>query len=171
MRDIQTCFKTCVLNLKSIDIPIAKRVRVKVNTRARSRWGQAQKQEDGSFIIEISNLLLDERCPEESLLSTIYHELIHTCEDCFNHGVKWNTYVAKASKALHVDITYGATAQEKLKNPQLVAEVINDYIRKRKTYVVECSVCHVKSIYHKKVNVSNYCCGKCKSSALIIYQI
>lgn len=170
MKNLQKYFNLCVSNLEAINIPVAKNISYKVNSRARSRWGQC-KQQDGRYIIEISNLLLDGRCPEESLLNTIYHELLHTCEGCMNHGKTWKKYATKVLTSYGVNITRVSSVQEKLGDSTFCAEVIKERQAKRKSYCVECSVCHTKCIYHKRINVGNYVCGKCHTHTLMIFEI
>lgn len=98
MRDIEQTAKYCRKILDSLDVPYDAKIEYRVNTRFRSRWGCCKKR-DGKFTIEIHPLLADSRVNEDALITTLIHELIHTCPDCMNHGALWKSYAQKVHRA------------------------------------------------------------------------
>lgn len=97
MRDLQQYISICQYELASIGIQCGAIEEIKVNTRAKRKFGLCQKSNNG-YIIEISYILLYEQNPELALKNTIIHELLHTCEGCFNHGVQWQVLADKVNK-------------------------------------------------------------------------
>lgn len=87
---LNTIAEECRKNLENIGITTGKIVGYEVNTRAKRRWGQTKNFYGGAyFTININTALLDGE-HEDGLKSTLYHELLHTVEGCFNHGKKWD---------------------------------------------------------------------------------
>lgn len=102
--------KTCMSELDSVGIPYRRPARLKVNTRAKKRWGQCRLQ-DGRYEINISSRLLKEGS-EEALKRVLMHELIHTCDGCMNHGALWKYYAEIVRRGLGYPITRTNTAAE-----------------------------------------------------------
>ncbi len=92
-------------------VPISDRIRkkVKINTRAKSRFGMCIR-ENGVYTIELSAMLLT--APEHSCRQTLAHELIHTCEGCNNHGPLFRAYADRMNKAYGYAIRRTNTAEE-----------------------------------------------------------
>lgn len=94
MKDLNRFFRECLQEVVEAGIPVGNIKNVKVNSRAKKRWGQCRKLPDGSFEIEISVRLLADQVPERSLRSTIVHEILHTCPGVRGHGRLWKGYAA-----------------------------------------------------------------------------
>lgn len=125
VRDLLKESENCLKELDKLNIPYGKIKNFTVNTRAKKRWGQCTKTEDGVFIIEISIRLLDESTPLISLKETLYHEILHTCNGCMNHGSLWKMYAEIVNDA------YGCS----IKRTSSVAEKhIQDAVSGRKIY-------------------------------------
>ena len=77
----------CKYELERLHIPISPVTEFKINTRATARFGQCSRI-SGGFSIDINYKLCD-GMHEDGLKNTIYHELLHTCPDCNNHGREW----------------------------------------------------------------------------------
>ncbi|MCQ2491844.1 MAG: SprT-like domain-containing protein [Lachnospiraceae bacterium] len=100
MKNLDLFFRICKKQLDAIKIPYGNIVEVSVNKRFRSTWGRCHRLADGSgFRIEISGRLLENDVPEESLMQTLIHEIIHTCPNCMNHGAMWKYYADKINQA------------------------------------------------------------------------
>lgn len=50
---------------------------------------------DTGFKVNVSSLLFEEyeKAPHEAIRNILAHELLHTCQRCFNHGAEWKRYV------------------------------------------------------------------------------
>ena len=113
MRSLKKYIDLCLRMLTQQRIRYGRIQAVKVNTRATTRWGVCKKQPDGSFVIEIASVLLDERNPEKALVETILHELLHTCEGCQNHGALWKNYAAILNRQYSLRIKGRNSAEDK----------------------------------------------------------
>ena len=70
-----------------------------VNTRAKRRWGLCRYNSvSGTYSLNISSRLLEEDVPEDSLMSVLVHEILHTT-DAVGHGPKWKAYAAQMMRA------------------------------------------------------------------------
>lgn len=120
MRDLIDFTIQCMNELDRIGIPYGNVIDVTINTRAKKRWGQCRKV-PGGFTININVVLLDEKNDVEGLKNTIFHELLHTCPDCWNHGTKWKAYAAMVRRELGYNIQRTSSAEEKgvIKEPEV----------------------------------------------------
>ena len=89
MKSLYKVYSDCCAICFSLDIPIADCIHVEVNSRAKKRWGLCTKNRDGSYTIQISERLLADDISEEATFNTMLHELLHTCNNCMNHGAEW----------------------------------------------------------------------------------
>ena len=113
MRDLQMYAKECVSDLNAIGIEVPYIKEFKVNTRAKSRFGQCRKIAKNVYEIEICNDLLADDCPIEALRETLFHELIHTLPNCMNHKTEFKRYANIVNNAYGVNITRCSTSEEK----------------------------------------------------------
>lgn len=144
MRDLQKIFWDCMGMMDEIGIDYGNIVGVKVNTRAKKRWGQCCRKFVGrdaygnpkyEHTIDISEILLDERVPLESLQNTIIHEILHTCPGCSNHGPEWKKRAEKVKKELGYNIKRCSGNQEKG-----ISDAVNkEYVKVK--YAVRCKKC------------------------------
>lgn len=114
-------------------------VNVKINSRAKRRWGRccydiySPKWEDCRFVIEISDRLLNDEVSEDALMNTMVHELLHTCKDCMNHGKIWKKLAAMVNSKYGLNIKTCTSAAEK--------NIKDDYVAPDKKYVLRCPAC------------------------------
>lgn len=144
MRDLQSVYWNCRTMMDEIGIDYGNIVEVKVNTRAKNRWGQCHREFVGRDVygnpkyentINISAILLDERVPIESLQNTIIHEILHTCPGCANHGAEWKKRAAIVKRKLGYDIKRCSGNQEK----GISDAVAKEYVKVK--YAVRCKKC------------------------------
>jgi len=157
MRDLFAYAVRCMEYLDNIGIEYGNVIDFSVNTRAQRRWGQCRAV-PGGYTININAVLLDERNSEEGLISTILHELLHTCKGCMNHGENWKRLARKVNSAYGYDIKRTSSADEKgiTADPRLetakhkfvcekcgrvvIRQRESDFTRHYKLYT--CGVCH-----------------------------
>lgn len=146
--------KECEEELRAIGIPVGHVAEVRVNTRARKRWGQCRQEADG-FHISISDRLLGEET-REGLRDTILHELLHTCPLCGNHGAMWKHYAEYVNSRLHANVKRINSNEEKGLPPEEEARVLHRY---------HCAVCGQVVTKQRECkftkNYSLYRCGVC----------
>lgn len=144
MRDLQKVYWNCRTMLDEIGIDYGNIVEVKINTRAKRRWGQCCCKFVGRDThgnpkyenrIDISAVLLDERVPIEALQNTIIHEILHTCPGCQNHGPNWKARAAKVKRELGYDIKTRDSSQDK----GVSSNIASEYYKPK--YIVICSNC------------------------------
>lgn len=134
MRDIMEYAIRCMEMLDDLNIPYGNIKEVTVNTRAKRRWGQC-KGIPGGFAININAVLLDENIPDDGLMNTMLHELLHSVPGCMNHGAKWKAMADKVHKAYGIQIKRCSNAEEK----GVPTEISNA----RYKYFLKCPKCGV----------------------------
>ena len=89
MKNVYKVYNDCLKICFDLNIPVANTIHVKVNTRAKKRWGLCTLECEDEYTIEISDRLLADEISEEATFNTMIHELLHTCPNCMNHGKEW----------------------------------------------------------------------------------
>ena len=148
----------CMYQLSYLRIPVGNVRGFTVNRRAISRWGQCKQRPEG-YYINISSILCDGK-HDDGLRSTIFHELIHTCPGCMNHGEKWKHWAAIVTEHTGLIIQRADSCEDK--------GVDRDLIRSKRNYKYEfkCNGCGAivkrerASRFTK--NYEHYVCAKCK---------
>jgi predicted SprT family Zn-dependent metalloprotease len=159
MHDYSKAVNECLQELDSLNVPYGRICKFIVNYRATSRLGSCKSSPAG-FIIEVSHRLFEDCVPFKSLKEVIIHEVVHTCRDCQNHGVRWKSYIA------YINAQYGYNIQrtailEEMQIPEI----------KRESVVKHCFVCLGcgQAVERKRDsaftrNYANYRCGYCGGS-------
>lgn len=150
MRDLNKYAQKCMLMLDLINIEYGKVLAFKINTTAAGRWGQCKHTPEGHFI-NINADLLDERNPEEALIETLLHELLHTCKGCQNHGPEWKRLVAEVNNFYGLQIKRTNSAEEK--------GLVVQNVKKKIKHQVTCMKCGEITTYTRNCSVT-----KCPSS-------
>ena len=140
---------------------------VKVNKRAKSRWGLCKHVDIGvngdcmfgGYVIEISSRILADNVPYNATMSTIVHELLHAT-DADGHGKKWQKYARQVMrKHPELKITRTTPASFFGLNQEEVG------LGKARKYAIQCCGC---GIIHRSSRLSQsikhpdwYHCKKC----------
>ena len=97
--EIDKLLARVIAQARAVRIPVPERIRpqVRLNRRARTRFGCCIRQ-GGGYIIELSARLA-ENGSENAILQVLAHEVLHTCYGCSNHGKRWKSYAAKMNAA------------------------------------------------------------------------
>lgn len=165
MHNIEEVLQECCQTLDALNIKYAKNHTVRISTQAKRYWGSCQKKSDGSYIIRISSVLLDENVPLDSLKDTIYHELLHTAPYAMSHGKVWLELAQKVNWATGLNIRRVAPAPEK--------GVIRDYANDPSVkFVCACKKCGAKIIRYRKCSfvqrTDRYRCANCGGTFQVI---
>ena len=133
---------------------------IKINSRAKSRWGLCRKLANGTFSIEISDQLLQDNVEKSALADTVMHEILHTVDGCMNHGKKWKECAETINKIYGMNIKRCTSAEEKR------IEINNDY-----NYIIQCPKCGYQWKYIRFVKCvehpERYKHGGCSNESLI----
>lgn len=153
----------------SLNIPYGNIKWVKINTRAKSRWGQCKLLKTGGFEIQIADVLLDPHTSHEALMDTVIHEVLHTCPGGMTHKGAWKMYADKVNRNTQYNIKRCTSAAEKN-----LTDSTAQIKRELAKYEVTCLKCGsiyrykragtvVQSLLTKPIN--SYCsCPRCKGS-------
>lgn len=159
MRDLKDYVSHCMKALDNIGIRYGNIVEVKVNTRAIKRWGRCRKVV-GGYVIEIGSVLLDERNDEHGLKETIFHELLHSCKDCMNHGTNWKRLADKVNMLYGYNIKRCTSAEEVGVQPETRPVKVSE-----PKYAVRCNECGCVYERTKRSSIiqhpERYRCGRC----------
>lgn len=154
MNDFDDLLRVVSLQARSAGVPISRNIdpHIRVNTRAKRRFGQCKKTGD-RFTIELSSVLLN--APEQSARQTIAHELIHTCRGCFDHGDGFNRYADIMNRRYGYNIS-------RTNSPE---EMGVEGVAKEAKYIIRCKSCGNK-IYRLKMSplltqLDKARCGAC----------
>jgi len=108
MKNYMATFDYCRELLYELHIPFADGdrdsiVAVEVNPRLRRAVGRCTIVKtyycgEKDFKIELNPAVVEDSVPDSELETTILHELLHTCPDCWNHGKTWSYYAAKVNQ-------------------------------------------------------------------------
>jgi len=101
--DLNELLKEVINEARDADIPVPFNIdkEVIINKKAKKRFGCCHKV-NKIFQIEISEFVIN--APIKKIKQTLAHEVIHTCDGCFNHGGLWNAYIHKMNAIYGYDI-------------------------------------------------------------------
>ena len=164
MKNVWKVYDDCRKICLELNIPIADCIMVKVNSRAKKRWGLCTLECQDEYVIEISNRLLDDSISEEATFNTMIHELLHTCPNCMNHGKEWKKWADVVNRNTKYTIKRTTSCAEK----GVEREV------KFPKYTVTCNLCNAEWHYNRVGNVIqnlNRCkCPYCNKRSLSYIQ-
>lgn len=88
-----------IAQARALGIPVSAKIdpHVRINTRAKKRFGCCIGSVKSGFVIELAAALLP--AGEKSCMQTLAHEVLHTCPGCQDHGDKWKAYAARMNAA------------------------------------------------------------------------
>jgi len=153
MKDLYTIANECLQELDNIGIEYGTIKEFRINKRAKSFYGQCIKKPEG-FIIEIITDMLADDVPDIELKDTIIHEILHTCENCFNHGKPWKNVADKVNKAYGYNIS-------RLANFEIKTETKPKVIKYR-LHCVGCGQTYERTKKSRFTeNPQYYRCGEC----------
>lgn len=116
-------FHQCIKDLKKLNIPISENVVYMGTNNRKKSLGLCSKRlicingrYDNNFEITISKTLL--KCDLALIKNTIYHELIHTIPNCFNHNLNFVKYMNYINSKLGCKIEVKNTNKQFKENIQ-----------------------------------------------------
>lgn len=133
MIDIERVYKESYNELIALNIPVNK-AKVKVASTSRLT-GSCQKTDEGYEIRIMKKLVEQDKI--DLVKSTMVHELLHTCEDTYQHDEKWREYVKIAEEHGH----YG------LYKTINMSEINNENKPTKRLYVCPCCSLSYESVH------------------------
>ena len=114
-KDIEVLLQIGIRMLKKIDIPISDSINPNITLiNSHSAYGKCSFSRRNAYqrahgvntgyiySIKISKYTLGSS--QKSIMNTILHELLHTCENCMNHGSLWKRYAAIVNNVYNYNI-------------------------------------------------------------------
>lgn len=162
MRDLQKLFRQCCEELDVIGVPYSHNItKVSANGRYTTRYGNCTKYcGDGHYEIQIAKFLLSDKLTDDRIVrATIFHELIHTCDGCMNHGERFHYWGNLVSDCYDVEITTTVSREraEEVRKAGLTHE-------RRNNWVFECVDCGQEWHYTRKPKF----CSKYEANTMIV---
>ena len=93
MKNLNELLKEAMEKCAAVGIPYGNITEIKLNNRLSKCWGRCLTKDHKNFWIEINGKYAsDEFSTNDNIIEVICHEIIHTCEGCWNHGYKFMQY-------------------------------------------------------------------------------
>ena len=148
MRDINKLYATCSQKLTDIGIAHGNITKLTVNNRAKKRWGRCIRNRNGDCTIEISSMLLNDNVSDIAAETTMLHELLHSCEECYgnHHGSKWRSLASKVNRAYGYNIKRTTSPEEK--------NIVED--EKNYKHKIVCESCGMVVLRMRESNLTRY---------------
>lgn len=151
---------TCIGEMRAIGIEPSRQIfAIRENRRAKKRLGCCKVVKERGrtgFVIEVSSIM--ERCSDEVLKDVIFHELLHTCPGCLNHGQKWKSLADRINRACGSHIRVRADSSQ---IPGLPGEAEEPQYK----YEIECAACGIRFYRMRRSRVVDhpeyYRCSRC----------
>lgn len=169
MKNLTEYFELCKMILDDCGINYDKFATIKANNRLTACYGKTTRKRiiaGYSYSIDINSVLLSDSVGEKALENTILHELLHTCQDCFNHGYVWKHYAKIVNEKFGYDIRRCNGDKDDSGAEKALIEkrnAVNPY-----RYKLCCPTCGATWYYKRKTraitNPGIYRCGKCKTN-------
>lgn len=141
MKDVNMIYEWGMRIVRECGIKTGKIVDVTINTRAKKRWGQCKyNRSTNTYTININAEILADDVPFKPVLETMIHEILHTCEGCFNHGKEWKRMadIVRTEKGYNITRCTGAENFG-----------IERTYQKKANYVLVCEKCGKEFIYQR----------------------
>lgn len=151
---------TCIGQMRAIGIEPSRQIfAIRENRRAKKRLGCCKVVKERGrtgFVIEVSSIM--ERCSDEVLKDVIFHELLHTCPGCLNHGQKWKSLADRINRACGSHIRVRADSSQ-------IPGLPREEEEPKYKYEIECAACGVRFYRMRRSRVVDhpeyYRCSRC----------
>ena len=129
----------------------------------RNQYANTQLKANGFYywyVITVNKNWLDKNPPIEHLQNTIFHELLHSCNECMNHGKRWQNYAQIVNQKYGTHISRTAEYEE------------YPYKKPKINYELYCPTC--KKVIGTRNRITGYIaqgraiCSKCQTTIKII---
>lgn len=147
MKNLQSFYNDALALCNESNIPYGTILSVETSTRMSRSLGITYRKASG-FIIRISMVILQDDIPNDTILSVLIHEILHTIPGCFNHGHLWKEYAAIINHAYPNLIITQYADPKKLSIP--TPKKRKRASTQKKTFRFICKRCKKELIFYKK---------------------
>lgn len=104
MCDADELLNLVIIEARALGIPVSQDIlkNVKINTRAKTRFGRCIVSSDGRCQIELASRVV--AAGEYACKTVLAHEILHSCKGCRNHQARWKSYAQRMNAAYGYDI-------------------------------------------------------------------
>ena len=161
--EIQNLFNEWVIKLRENNYPIGKNINKNLNwLNSYNSYGMCYYK-DNEYHISISKYMTEKS--KKAVENTIIHELLHTINDCMDHGRLWKYYSRKIYNEFGYNIKRcGGDKSKEDKN--ILLKIRMSKIKNKPKYVVKCPCCGRQWTFIRiskcVKNPENFDCLKCK---------
>ena len=158
MKDYMAMFNEAMNVVEGLGIETGNIVDVKLNYRAKNRFGQCRKNNvNNTYSLNFNHLIFSDEANEDEVMNTLIHEILHTCEGGMTHKGEWKRLANIVNANTKYNITrctnYASFGIEKPKR------------EKKHNYVFVCEDCGQVIVRERASrftkNYHAYRCGKC----------
>ena len=90
MKNYMEMYHKALEVLDDLNIEYGNIVEVKLNYRAKNRFGQCRKNNvNNTYSLNFNHLLFNDETKYDAVMGTIIHEILHTCEGGMTHKGEW----------------------------------------------------------------------------------
>lgn len=106
MKDLNKLLDSALAMCDEVGIPYGTIRIITLNNRLSRAWGRCLSQDGGkTFWIEIQGKFAqDEFSTDKAVIAVIIHEIIHTCEGCWNHGSQFMAYGKRIADRFGINV-------------------------------------------------------------------
>ena len=158
MKDYMEMYHKALEILDDLNIEYGNIVEVKLNYRAKNRFGQCRKNNvNNTYSLNFNHLLFNDKTKYDVVMGTIIHEILHTCKDCMTHKGEWKRLanIVNANTKYNINRT-NSYANFGLERPKK---------EKKHNYVFVCEDCGQVIVRERASKFTKnhhaYRCGKC----------
>ena len=158
MKNYMEMYHKALEILDNLNIEYGNIVEVKLNYRAKNRFGRCKKNNvTNTYSLDFNYLIFDDNANDVAIMNTIIHEVLHTCKDCMTHKNEWKRLADYVTRNTKYTITRtNSYADFGIENPRR---------EKKHNYVFVCEDCGQTFIRERSSkftkNYHAYRCGKC----------
>lgn len=112
MKNLNELLKEAMEKCTTVGIPYGNITEIKLNNRLSKCWGRCLTKNHKDFWIEINGKFAkDEFSTNDAIIAVICHEIIHTCDGCWNHGYKFMQYGKLLTDAYGIKVSATDSAE------------------------------------------------------------
>lgn len=158
MKDYMAMFNEALEVVHDLGIETGCITDVKLNYRAKNRFGQCRRDNRfNTYELNFNHLIFSDESNEDEVMNTLIHEILHTCKGGMTHKGEWKRLADYVTTNTRYNITrctnYASFGIEKPKK------------EKKHNYVFVCEDCGQTFIRERSSrftkNYHEYRCGKC----------
>ena len=158
MKDYMAMFNKAMDIVESLGIETGDIVDVKLNYRAKNRFGQCRRNNIiNTYSLNFNYLIFADEADDDAIMNVLIHEILHTCKDCMTHKGEWK----RLANYVNVNTKYNSTRCNSYEN----FGIEKPKREKKHNYVFVCEDCGQVYIRERASkftrNYHNYRCGKC----------